>query len=55
MPVLCEHSNEPLDFKKGGAFLDWLSDCYLLKRDSVLWSLFVTLPFNCRQNEATID
>jgi hypothetical protein len=27
----CEHGNEPLHSKKGGKFLDWLSDYYLLK------------------------
>jgi hypothetical protein len=34
----CEHGNEPLGSIKGGEFLDWLSDYYLLKKDSVPWT-----------------
>jgi hypothetical protein len=30
----CEHGNEPSSFIKGGEFLDQLSDCQLLKKDS---------------------
>jgi hypothetical protein len=32
---LCEHDNEPWCCIKGGKFLDELSDCQLLKKDSV--------------------
>jgi hypothetical protein len=28
------HDNEPSGFINGGEFLDWLSDCQLLKKDS---------------------
>jgi len=37
----CEHSNEPSVSIKGGEFLDKLSDCYLLKKGSASWNLFV--------------
>jgi hypothetical protein len=37
----CEHGNEPSASIKGGKFPDWLSDCYLLKKDSVPWSHLV--------------
>jgi hypothetical protein len=30
----CEHGNEPSGSVKGGVFLDYLSDCWLLKKDS---------------------
>jgi hypothetical protein len=33
-----EHSDEPLGSLKGGAFLDWLSDCQFLKEDRAPWS-----------------
>jgi hypothetical protein len=33
-----EHSNEPSDSIKGGEFLDLLSDCQLLKKDSIPYS-----------------
>jgi len=36
-----EYGNEPLDSTKGGNFLDYLSDCKLLKKDSTSWSLSV--------------
>jgi len=29
--ALCEHGNEPLGSIKEGEFLDWLSDCQLVK------------------------
>jgi hypothetical protein len=32
--VSCEHGNEPSGSIKCGEFLDWLSDCWLLKKDS---------------------
>lgn len=28
-----EHGNEPLSSVKGGEFIDWLSDCWLLKKN----------------------
>jgi hypothetical protein len=31
----CEHGNEPSGPIKGGEFLDYLSDCQLLMKDSV--------------------
>jgi hypothetical protein len=34
----CEHGNEPSGSMKGREFLDYLSDCYLLKKDSALGS-----------------
>jgi hypothetical protein len=33
-----EHDNEPSGSIKGGGFLDKLSDCQLLKKDSVPWT-----------------
>jgi len=32
--VSCEHGNEPLDFIKGGQFLDQLSEYKLIKKES---------------------
>jgi hypothetical protein len=32
----CEHGNEPVGSVKGGEFLDYLSDCQCLKKDSAL-------------------
>jgi hypothetical protein len=37
----CERGNEPLGSIKDGEFLDWLSDCLLLKKDSAPWSWLV--------------
>jgi hypothetical protein len=34
----CEHGNEPLGSIKGGEFLDYLSNCQLLKKDSAPWN-----------------
>jgi hypothetical protein len=34
----CEHGNEPSGSIKWGEFLDQLSDCYVLKKDSAPWS-----------------
>jgi hypothetical protein len=34
----CEHSNKHSGSIKGAKFLDLLSDCQLLKRDSAPWS-----------------
>jgi len=34
----CEHDNEPSGFIKGGEFLNELSDCQLLKKNSAMWS-----------------
>jgi hypothetical protein len=34
----CEHGNEPSGSIKGVEFLDWLSDCKLLKKDYASWS-----------------
>jgi len=36
--ISCEYSNEPSGSVNGGEFLDQLSNCYLLKKDSVPWS-----------------
>jgi hypothetical protein len=37
----CEHGNGPSGSIKVGEFLDWLSDCQLLKKDSAAWSLCI--------------
>jgi len=34
----CECNNEPSGSIKCGAFLDWLKNCQLLKKDSAPWS-----------------
>jgi hypothetical protein len=34
----CERGNEHSDYIRGGEFLDQLSDCQLLKKDSAPWS-----------------
>jgi len=34
----CEHGNEPSGSIKGGGFIDYLSNCQLLKKDSAAWS-----------------
>jgi hypothetical protein len=34
----CEHGNEPSSSIKCGIFLEWLSDCWLIKNDSALWT-----------------
>jgi hypothetical protein len=34
----CEHGYEPSGSAKGGEFLDQLSDCKFLKKDSAPWS-----------------
>jgi len=34
----CEHGNELLFSLKGGEFLDQLSDCWLLSKDSAPWN-----------------
>jgi len=36
-----ESDNEPSALKKSGKFLDFLRDCYFLKKDSAPWSLLV--------------
>jgi hypothetical protein len=33
----CEHGNEPSNFIKDGEYLDCLSDCKVLKKDSAPW------------------
>jgi hypothetical protein len=33
----CEHGNEPFDSVKYWGFLEWLSDCSLLKKVSAPW------------------
>jgi hypothetical protein len=38
----CEHCNELSGIIKGGEFLDYLSDYWLLKLDSALWSWLVS-------------
>jgi len=37
----CEHGDEPSVSIKCGEFLDWLSDCQLLKKDSGSWSWLI--------------
>jgi hypothetical protein len=37
----CEYGNELPASIKGGEFLDWLSDCQLLEKDSLPWSYLV--------------
>jgi hypothetical protein len=32
----CEHGNEPSGLIKGGDYLDWMSDCQLLKDSAPL-------------------
>jgi hypothetical protein len=34
----CKHGGDPSGSVEGGEFLDWLGDCWLLKRDSAPWS-----------------
>jgi hypothetical protein len=34
----CEQGNEPSDSIKCWGILEWLSDCWLLKKGSVLWN-----------------
>jgi hypothetical protein len=34
----CEHGNEPSGSIRDEEFLDWLSKCQLLKKDTVPWS-----------------
>jgi hypothetical protein len=38
----CEHGNEPSSSVKGGEFLNKLSDCWLLKKDSTPLSYIIT-------------
>jgi hypothetical protein len=33
----CENGSEPSGSMEGGLFLDCMSDCQLLKKDSALW------------------
>jgi hypothetical protein len=37
----CEHGNEYLGSIKIWEFLEWLSDCWLLEKDSAPWSWLV--------------
>jgi hypothetical protein len=37
MVVCCEHGNEPSGYIKGEEFFDWLSDYWLLMKNSVPW------------------
>jgi hypothetical protein len=37
----CEHGNELSDSIKGGEFIDYLSDCYLLKKEGPCSAEFV--------------
>jgi hypothetical protein len=48
MTSYCEHHNETLGSIKGGKFLDYLSDYYILNKESALWSLFVWSEENTR-------
>jgi len=42
----CEHGNETLGSVKYAELFDWLRNCWLLKKDSGLWSyLFQIVPF----------
>jgi hypothetical protein len=38
----CEHGNEPSGSIEGVEFLDCLSDCKLLKKDSASWNQLVS-------------
>jgi hypothetical protein len=38
MVVFCGHGNNPLGSIKGGRFVHNVSDCSLLKKNSVPWS-----------------
>jgi len=40
MAGFCEHGNENLGFIKGGKFIEYLSDYYLLKKNSAPWSWY---------------
>lgn len=58
----CEQGNEPFGSTKCWDFLDWLRNCYLLKKDSAAWSLLIdqlvaqsNLPASILHNLATRD
>jgi hypothetical protein len=38
---VCECGNEPSGFLRCGEFLDQLRSCYILKKDSAVWSKLV--------------
>jgi len=40
---LCEHGNEFSASIKGGEFLDQLSDCMLLRKDSAAWRYLISI------------
>jgi hypothetical protein len=40
----CEHGNELSGSIIGGAFFDWLSNCWFLKKDSATCNYLVGLP-----------
>jgi hypothetical protein len=42
----CEHGNEPSGFTKGREFIDYQTDCQLLKKDSVPCSCLVMFRRN---------
>jgi hypothetical protein len=41
MAGFCENGNEPSGSIKGREFLDYLSDCQLLKKDSAPWCYLI--------------
>jgi hypothetical protein len=47
----CEHGNEPSGFIKCWEFLEWVSNCWLLKKKLVGYyislKVFQVLPFRC--------
>jgi hypothetical protein len=46
MECSCEHGNEPSGAMKGEEFLEELSDCKLLKKDSVQLSYILCQKLN---------
>jgi hypothetical protein len=41
--VTCGRGNEPSDSIKCEEFLDWLRNCYLLKKESAPWSVTISI------------
>jgi hypothetical protein len=50
----CEYGNEPFGSIKGGVFLDQLSDCQLLKKDSAACS-YNTIGIQCTMGSHNPD
>jgi hypothetical protein len=38
MSISCKHGNEPSGSLKGKQYLGWMSNYYVIKKDSVTWS-----------------